>query len=69
MRLIRLADQVGFILRVGKLGVAYFGSEWRACIGWGQVADRRAPSDRAQRKWIEVCLWPPALRLAKWRPI
>lgn len=69
MRLIRFADQFGFILRVGKLGVAYFGRERRACVGWGYVSDFRAPADRAQRRWVEVFLRWPFVRRAKWKPI
>lgn len=68
-RLIRLADQCGCIRRVGKLGVAYFGNERRVCVGWGYVADFRAPADKAQRRWVELSLRWPFVRRAKWKPI
>jgi hypothetical protein len=67
--LIRFVDQFGFILRVGRLGVAYFGSERRACVGWGYVSDFRGPASKAQRRWVDIYLWPPSVRLAKWKPI
>jgi hypothetical protein len=68
--LILFADQDGFILRLGPLGVAYFGGgERRACIGWGYVADFRAPRNKAQKAWVEISGRRPYFQKCKWRPI
>lgn len=69
MALIKLECQPGFIWRLGKLGVAYFGAERTLCVDWGYVADFRAIGDKAQRKWIELCVWPPLVVRKKWRPM
>lgn len=69
VKLITFIDQIGFIFRCGKLGVAYFGEDRRFCVGWDYVSDFRGPDNKAQTQWVEITLWPPSVRKAKWKPI
>lgn len=69
MKLIRFEEPTGFILRAGRFGVAFFGDEWRLCLGWRYVSDLRGPNKVAQRRWINIWLWPPRIGIGRWVPI